>query len=624
VYKRLAVVDALTGAPRPAWDRKRLLEAAAGNPLFLEQLVASLGEQRRDEGRPPLPPTIQAVLAARLERLGPGEQAVLARAAILGMDFSLPAIAELLPEQARAPLGRHLQALVAKGLVQARHFSTSADEDFRFRHILVQQAAYRAVPKSLRADLHERFTHWLEHVAGQRASDHDEILGYHLEQAYHYRIELGRAGPQEQALAARAAERLATAARGALTRGDLPAGASLLERAVSLLPPDEPTRSVLLPALGVALLESGRLKEADRILEEAIERATAQNDPRLEARARVEQQFVRLQAESSRGIAQARRVSDAALGILGERGDDLGLCRAWCLRAWIAWTEGLIADADEAWRRAAEHARRAGDERELFEILCWRASAAVFGPAPVADAIRRCTEIRERVHTSPVAVAVTLHPLGLLHAMNGDFDQARRLIREGNQILDELDRLHSAVSHHQALVEMLAGQPAAAEERLRLGYQKLHEMGERALLATTAAMLGQAIYAQGRYREADSFCLVSERTAAAEDLPTQVKWRGVRAKVLGREGRVGEAEALAREAVRLAEPTDMLTMRADALVDLAEILGLRGLPAEAETAARTGLALYERKEDRVSAARARLQLATRIPAAGRLQVNGGA
>jgi DNA-binding SARP family transcriptional activator len=619
-----ALLDALAGAPQPAWERRQLLEAAAGNPLFLEQLVASLGEQGLDEGRAPLPPTIQALLAARLERLGPGERAVLARAAILGMDFSLPAIAELLPEQAHAPLGRHLQALVAKGLVQPRRSGISSGEDFRFRHILVQQAAYRAVPKSLRADLHERFTQWLECVAGRQAGDHDEILGYHLEQAYHYRIELGRAGPPERALAARAAERLATAARGALTRGDLPAGAGLLERAVSLLPPDEPARSAMLPTLGVALLESGRLKEADRVLEEAIERATAEHDPRLEARARVEQQFVRLQAESSRGIAQARRVADAALDILGECGDDLGLCRAWCLRAWIGWTQGLIADADEAWCLAAEHARRAGAERELFEILGWRASAAVFGPMPVADAIHRCTEIRDQVHTSPVAVAVTLHPLGLLHAMNGDFDRARWLIRQGNEILDELGRLHSAVSHHEALVEMLAGQPARAEERLRLGYQRLQEMGERALLATTAAMLGQAIYAQGRYQEADSFCLVSERTAAAEDLPTQVKWRGVRAKILGREGRAPDAEALAREAVRLAEPTDMLTMRADALVDLAEILGLRGLPAEAEAAARQGLALYERKQDRVSASRTRLHLAARAPAPRRLQANGGA
>ena len=615
------LLDALTEVSAPAWGRKQVLAVAAGNPLFLEQLVASLGEQRRADGLP-LPPTIQALLAARLERLGPGERAVLARAAVLGMSFAVPAIAELLPEEARAPLGRHLQALVAKGLVEPRRSNTTAEEDFRFRHILVQQAAYRAVPKSLRADLHERFAHWLEPVAGQGADD--EILGYHLEQAYRYRTELGRVGPQERALAAQAAKRLTTAARGALARGDPPAGASLLERAVSLLPPDEPARSALLPTLGVALLESGRLEDADRILEEAITRATAENDPRLEARARVEQQFVRLQAEPSSGISQARRVTDAALGILGECGDDLGQCRAWCLRAWIGWTEGLIADADDAWRLAAEHARRAGDDRELYEILCWRASAAAFGPTPVTQAIHRCSEIREEVHASPVAIAVTLHPLGLLHAMHGDFDQARRLIRQGNEILDELDRLHSAVSHHEARVEMLAGQPAAAEERLRLGYRRLQEMGERALLATTAAMLAQAIQTQGRYQEADSFCLVSERTAAAEDIPTQLVWRSVRAKLLGREGRVGEAETLAREAVQLAEPTDLLTMHADALVDLAEILGLHGRSAEADAAAHEALALYQRKEDRASPARARLHLMAKTPATGWRPSNGGA
>ncbi len=610
-----ALLDALAGGPPPAWRRKQLLGAAGGNPLFLEQLVASVSEQRRGEGMPPLPPTIQALLAARLERLGPGERAVLTRAAILGVDFSPAAVAELLPEEARAPLGRHLQALTTKGLVQPPRPGSGLDQDFRFRHILVQQAAYRAVPKSLRADLHERYVRWLERGADGQASDHDEILGYHLEQAYRYRTELGRAGVQERALAAEAAERLGAAARRALVRGDPPAGARLLERAVSLLP-DQPARTALLPTLGVALLESGRLEDADRVLQEAIERATAENDPRLEARARVERQFVRIQAGSSKGLARARRAADAALGTLGEHGDDLGLCRAWCLRASIEWTEGVVAGADEAWRQAAEHARRAGDERELFEILCWRASAAVMGPAPVPEAIRRCAKIRQQVRTSPVAVAATLHPLGLLHAMNGDFDQARRLIRQGNAILDELDRLQSAVSHHEAMVEMLAGQPEVAEERLRLGYARLQEMGERALLPTTAAMLAQAIHAQGRYQEADAFCLVSEETAAPEDFSTQVMWRGVRAKLLARQGRLDEAAALAREAVRLAEPTDMLTIRADALVDLAEVLDLRGPSAEADAAAREGLALYERKGDRVSAARA--------PTTGRLRVNGGA
>ncbi len=141
-------------------------------------------------------------------------------------------------------------------------------------------------------------------------------------------------------------------------------------------------------------------------------------------------------------------------------------------------------------------------------------------------------------------------------------------------------------------------------------------MGEGMLLATTAAMLAQAIHAQGRHQEADSFCLVSERTAAAEDLPTQVWWRGVRAKILGRQGRAGEAEALAREAVRLSEPTDLLTMRADALVDLAEVLELRGSAAEADATARQGLALYEQKGDLVSAARIRLHLAAGTPATG--------
>jgi DNA-binding SARP family transcriptional activator len=609
------LLDALAEVPPPAWGRKQLLEAAAGNPLFLEQLVASLGEQRWGVGQPPLPLTIQALLAARLERLGPGERAVLARAAILGMSFAVPAIAELLPEEARAPLGRHLRALVAKGLVEARRLNTTAEQDFGFRHVLVQQAAYRSVPKSLRADLHERFARWLVRGAGQGAGD-DEILGYHLEHAYRYRTELGRAGPPERALAAQAAERLAAAGRAALTRSDLPAGARLLERAVALRPPEDPARSAMLPTLGLALLESGRLADADRILEEAIERASAGNDPRLEARARVEQQFLWLQAEAGKGIERARRVTDTALGILGEHGDDLGLCRTWCLRAKIAWTEGLVAAADEAWRRAAEHARRAGDERELFEILCWRASAAVWGPTPVAEAIGRCRKLRDQVRASPVAVAVMLHPLGLLHALRGDFDQARRLIREGNEILDGLGRLQSAVSHHEALVEMLAGQPATAEARLRVGYAKLEEMGEGTLLATTAAMLAQAIHAQGRHQDADSFCLVSERTAAAEELPTQVMWRGVRAKILGQQGRAGAAEALAREAVRLSEPTDLLTVRADALIDLAEVLELRGSAAEADATARQGLALYEQKGDLVSAARIRLHVAAGTPARG--------
>jgi tetratricopeptide (TPR) repeat protein len=155
---------------------------------------------------------------------------------------------------------------------------------------------------------------------------------------------------------------------------------------------------------------------------------------------------------------------------------------------------------------------------------------------------------------------------------------------------------------------MLASHPATAEERLRADLDRLGAMGERALLATTAAMLAQALYEQGRYEDAEALCRVSEESAAAEDLSTQAIWRGVRARVLARRARWDEAEALAREAVAILTPTDALTDQGDALLALAEILELRGRPPDAAAAARSALQLYSRKGALVMADRARSAL----------------
>jgi tetratricopeptide (TPR) repeat protein len=164
--------------------------------------------------------------------------------------------------------------------------------------------------------------------------------------------------------------------------------------------------------------------------------------------------------------------------------------------------------------------------------------------------------------------------------------------------------MQSAVSHHEALVEMLAGDAAEAEARLRVGYERLEEMGEKAVLATTAAMLAQAIYAQERYEEAEQFCSVSERTAAVEDLTTHVIWRAVRGKIFARQGREDEGEDLAHEAIRLVADTDLLTRQGDALLDLSEVLRLRGRPADADAAVREAIERYTRKGNVVSARRA--------------------
>jgi tetratricopeptide (TPR) repeat protein len=543
------------------------------------------------------------VLAARIAGLEPSERTVLERASVEGRNFSWSSVAALLSDQERAGLGEHLMALVRRQLIQPNPTASSVEDAFRFTHVLIQEVAYDGVPKEVRADLHESLARRLD----SRPDGEDEVVGFHLEQSYRCRAELGLVGSHERELATEATVRLEAAGHKAFLLGDPAACGNLLERAASLLPPGDPTRLGLLPTLGAALFEAGRLVDADRVLTEAID-LSAGNEL-LGARARVEQQFVWLQAEGGGSVAEAESVVAGALRVFEQHEDELGQCRAWCLRAMNAWLQGQVTSADEAWQRGAKHARNAGDERELFEILAWRASAAPVGPTPVPEAIMRCAEIREQVQSSPLAVAQMLPPFAAVHAMQGDFDAARSLVREANGILGELGRMYTVgLAHPEASVELLAGEPAVAEERLRRAYDRLHEMGEKALLATTAAMLAEALYAQDRLEEAQEFCRASQDSAVAEDLTAQAEWRGVQSKILARSGRHEEAETLAREAVELVAQTDLLKHRGNALLDLGEVLRLAGQPAASHAAIRAGLELYEQKGDRVSTARARSKL----------------
>jgi DNA-binding SARP family transcriptional activator len=588
-------VETLAAGELDPRSANRIVKRAEGNPLFLEQLVAV----RADQDPAGLPHTIEALLASRIERLEPDERNVLIHASVEGRGFHRAAVAELLSTGDPHAIDAPLMGLVRKQLVRPDRPELVGEDAFRFAHTLIREVAYSGMPKRQRADLHERLAGWLK----EREHVPDEIVGFHLESAVRHRRAIGVEVADD--LAAEAADRLATAARAALARGDSAAGASLLERAVGMLEPDDPARPELLASLCAALIDAGRLADADTFLSEAIARAVAEGDTRLESRALVDQQLVRLHAGTSGGHEQARRTAASALEHLERHDDDLGQCRAWRLTAWIDWIECLTARADAAWQRAEEHARRAGEDREVFDILCWRASGTVFGPMPVEAAIERCLEIREQVRTSPVAVAITLHPLALLHAMRGDFDVARRLILEGNEILDELGRMESAVSHHEAIVEMLAGRPDEAERRLRPGYDKLDEMGERDLRATTAGYLARAVYAQDRLSEAEELCRTSERIAEPEDIATQVLWRGVLARIRARRREFDEALALGREAVRLAEPTDLIVMRGGALLDLAEVVALTDHWTDAQALARQALELFELKGNVVLAARAR-------------------
>jgi len=576
-------------------EEARIVRTAEGNPLFLEQLVAT----RTDCGDEHLPPNVQAVLTARVASLDQGERRVLEHASVEGRNFRWKVVADLLPEEARESLGRDLMALVRRQLIEPDPSVFAGEDGFRFSHVLIREAVYEGLPKEACADLHEQLA---DRLSG---GGEPEVVGHHLEQAFRARSQLGLVGDREWELARQAQACLQAAAEKVLLGGDPDAAADILARAVSLLPADDASRVDLLPRLGTAYFEAGRFTEADETLTEAIDRAG--DDALLEARARLEQQFVRLQAEGA--IDEPDRVAQDVLQVFEAQGDLRGQSRTWCLRAMVDWIHGQVEAADEGWQRAADLSRLADDELELFEILAWRASAAPVGPTPAPEAIATCTEIREEVEGSPLATAQMLPPFAVLYAMQGDFETARLLVREANTLLGELGRIYTvALAQHDAMVEVLAGEPAAAEERLRTAYERFDELGEKALFASTAAMLAHAIYEQGRYAEAGELCRASREAAAADDLDAQVKWRGVAAKLLAQRGQNAEAETLAREAVELVAQTDLLRDHGDALLDLGEVLALGGEPPHAAAAFRAALELYEQKGDTVMAGRARSRL----------------
>jgi predicted ATPase/class 3 adenylate cyclase len=598
-----------------------ITRAADGNPLFAEELVAMLVDEklltRKEDcwvarghlSELPVPSTIDALLGARLDGLPVHEQAILTMAAIEGAVFHRSAVAELARPALDSMVHDGLLALVRRDLIRPGAPDFTGEEAYHFRHVLIRDAAYRSLSKKARADLHERFAAWLEMKAREHLREFDEIVGYHFEQAFQYRVALGSQDSLAASLAAQAATRLEAAARRALGRSHLSAAIALLQRVCVLLATDDPRQRTLLPELGAALIECGRLADAERVLGEAERLAAVANDERAASHVLVMQQLLRLLHVVEGGMEEAARATASVIPVFERFKDDIGLCRARRLEAWLYWNEARAEAAAEAWERAAVHARVAGDRHLYNEILTWIASSLWFGPTPVEEGIRRCQEMRDEVRESPESEAAILRHLGGLHAMEGCFELARQLLATSNAVYADLGlTLNAATSQNEAVVELLAGNPAAAEESLRKGYRALEEMGERMFLSTTAAFLARAVLEQGRDEEAEDLAKLSAQLAAKGDLLSQILWRGVRARVFARRGRFDEAEVLAREAVELAQVTDFVNHRADALLDLSQVLKASRRIDEAVAVAAEALRLYELKGNTVAAAATRLCL----------------
>jgi class 3 adenylate cyclase/tetratricopeptide (TPR) repeat protein len=615
------LVENLLGQAELAAEvRARIVEAAEGNPLFVEELLAMLIDdgllERRTGAWTPtadlstlaIPPTIQVLLAARLDRLDAEERAVVERAAVEGKVFHRGSVAELSSAAARAAVPTRLMTLVRKELIRPDRAAFVGEDAFRFRHLLIRDAAYEALPKEPRAELHERFAVWLEQKAGDRVTEYEEILAYHLEQAFRYRKELGPLDTRSRELATRAVDRLQAVARRAFIHGDMPASTRLLERAAGLLADADARRPEVLIDLGRMLALNGEFERALAAFDRAALEARGLGRREIEVRAEVERASARSQIDASFTGEDLRTLVSSAIGELG--GDEDGLAHAWSTLAHAYLIEGQGRLMDEALDEAVAHADRAGNR--LLEVDCqtWKARLCWFGPIPTEEGLERCTRLAERGEATLQAVAV--QSLGMVFGMRGDFGAARKHLGEAGRAQLELGMVlgrASGVGMMSGVVEALAGDWHTAERHWRAGYEILDQMGEKGYLSTMAGYLAHALCALARYAEAEDMARIADRAGAADDMITQILWRAALAKVVVQSGDFPEAERLARQAVAFAAKTDFLDSHADTLLDLVYVLRTAGRAAETPPLVQEALHLFERKQHLVGIERARTLLA---------------
>ena len=559
--------------------RDRVSEKAQGNPLYAEQLVAMLSESNGDAELSRLPPTIDALITARLDRLEPAERDALERAAVIGNDFWPGAIAAL--GDGSQALGATLFELVRRELVEPAASTVPGEDGFSFRHALIRDAAYAAAPLRRRAGHHERFGAWL--AAEGFGDEYDEIRGYHLEQAVRLSRELGSDDMHVRALAEEAYELLATAGRRAYSRSDAPAANNLLERALALKDGDLELRRLL----AQTLWDSGNGKRSLELLRAVVDDAVAAGDRAQEWYARLDAAVI----ERLEGTDFLEMASEA-VEVFSELDDERGLSEAWRRIGRAELGRCSFAAAAAAGERALHYARRCDERIAAARAVDVVVTALYWGPEPVDAAISRCEMLLAETAESGQLRGNVLSSLCGLRALQADFEEARRLRAEAGVIFAELGlQMHAAgLAEVASQIEQLAGDPAAAVAELRVASDLVSGQG-----VSFDAELAAALVAQGRHEEARGLAEAAREAVFPTDVMGGVVWRGALARIEAAAGNRDVALALAREGADMAALTDGLAMRAEALLALAAVLTMAGESEEAARVEREAALLYERK-----------------------------
>jgi class 3 adenylate cyclase/tetratricopeptide (TPR) repeat protein len=620
----LLVENLLGGGGLDAATRRRILAAAEGNPLFVEETLSMLIDDglllregdtwtaARELGDVAVPPTIQALLAARLDLLDEAERTVLGRASVVGQVFYLGAVRDLAPEPDRAATLRHVQQLVRRDLVRPDVSDLPGQDAFRFRHVLLRDAAYQMLPKEVRADLHERFAEWLDLAAS--SVDVDEFVGYHFERAHAYRLELGPDDERSQALAERAAGRLSAAGSRASDRADSVAVQKLLTRAAALRRPADPRRAWDLVSLGWAHLDAANISEGSRVFAEALVAARAAGDEQAEAHAELGHTYSDCLLDPEGAAETATALLDRLVPRFEAWSDERGLARAYVTRAQIPWVRCRFELAREDCTLALAHARKAGDGTFERVAAATRVVGGVLGSSHVDQIRADVSDIEAQAARLPSVRYLVGMGRAVIAAYLGRFDEARRLLAEAEVISHEvLGRENGALLAFSCHMELLAGDPIAAEAYARRSYEWLRASGDLAHSSTAAGDLAIASLALGRTEDAHRFAAECRETSASDDMVNQFIWRAVEARLLADEGRLVEALDLIREAARWAEQTDMLREQTEIALEEADICRMAGRTEDARSALGRARDAAERKGATVLVERADRRLEELAP-----------
>jgi tetratricopeptide (TPR) repeat protein len=606
-------------APLPEEARDRILAAAEGTPLFVEEMLSMLiddGLLARDGERwvaigalsdLRVPPTIQALLAARLDQLTAEERGAIQRAAVCGKQFHVGAVTALLDADGRE-VRPTLMSLVRRDLIRPDRSMLAGQDAFRFRHQLIRDAAYEAAPKVLRAELHERYADWLEGVGEARVEEFEEILAYHLEQAHRLLAALGPLDEAGRELGLRAAGHYAASARRASDRSDDRAAATLFRHAADLLPEGHPDRPRALYDVGRASVRSLDPRLAFAAFDEAVARAAASGQRSIEWMARIDRGLMQLMIDPvGFSTDDLRAEVAAARAELEAGGDDEALAIVWMGLANVEWMPCRFDAARTALIHAVDHARRSGDRSLLMDAMTMKTGSELLGSTSPAEGRPSLDAAVAELGRDGLIGHVSLVQEAYFDAMTGDFDRARELIRESEALAERFgsDMWITASYEVGGTIALMAGDPEAAERSFRKEYEIHQRLGDEAHGSTTAAFLALALCRLGRFDEADELATIALTTGAEDDMATQASARSAQALARSARGEHDEARRLAREAVDMYAGAQSPWFHGNALMTLAEVSHAADVSDEAAEAARAALALFERKGNEPGAASAR-------------------